>query len=317
MSFIASAGTILMGGHFMKKLLLYLIFALLGTLAKAQENQVAPVANKTYKEIILTLGQVPTSLAKYPQEAISGIWERMKKLQWNSKTAITGKYKELIGIAVSSQIPCPSCVYFHRKLALLYGASEKEIKEAVAMAGLVGTRAIFLNGTQTAEADFRAEVDQTLSYLQEKKKRQAMETTPLNLELNNPKEIYLDIKNSFGLVPVYWKNYPKESLPGAWRAYKEIEMSTTSEIPLKYKQLIGLAVAAQTACHFCTYHHTQTAIFQDASQEELMEAVALAGLTLEWSTLLTGHLTDDKHFRSEVDQMVEFLKNKSHAGRSL
>ena len=54
----------------------------------------------------------------------------------NPSTAIPGKYKSLIGLAVASQIPCKFCIIADTEFAKLEGATDRELTEAVAMAGL-------------------------------------------------------------------------------------------------------------------------------------------------------------------------------------
>jgi AhpD family alkylhydroperoxidase len=51
----------------------------------------------------------------------------MKTLQLNPGTALSGKVKELIGLAVAAQVPCRYCTYAHTEFARLDGASEREI----------------------------------------------------------------------------------------------------------------------------------------------------------------------------------------------
>ena len=72
----------------------------------------------------------------FPKEGIAGAWSEFKAIQLNPHTALNGKQKELIGLAVSAQIPCEYCVYFHRNAAALFGASEVEMQEAVSLAAL-------------------------------------------------------------------------------------------------------------------------------------------------------------------------------------
>jgi len=51
--------------------------------------------------------------------------------------ALTLKEKSIIGLACAVAVKCDSCVRAHKKQALKAGASEKEILEAAAVAGLV------------------------------------------------------------------------------------------------------------------------------------------------------------------------------------
>lgn len=116
-----------------------------------------------YKDIEATLGQVPVMFKAFPAVGIAGAWTEFKSLQLNPDTALDGKTKELLGLAVSSQIPCQYCVYFHTAAAKLNGATDEEIREAVAMASIVRHWSTVLNGLQVDPATFRQETDDILA----------------------------------------------------------------------------------------------------------------------------------------------------------
>src|SRR5262245_24772860 len=85
-------------------------------------------------DITKTLGFVPGFLDAMPDAALPGAWAEMKGLQLNPSTALPGRVKELIGLAVASQIPCKYCIYAHDQFAKLNGASAAEVGEAVGVA---------------------------------------------------------------------------------------------------------------------------------------------------------------------------------------
>src|SRR5215472_3129224 len=68
--------------------------------AHAQESAVSPEAQATYADIEKTLGLVPSFLRAFPPEAIGAAWDEFKAVQLNPSSAISPKYKELIGLAV-------------------------------------------------------------------------------------------------------------------------------------------------------------------------------------------------------------------------
>src|SRR5262245_50838379 len=78
-------------------------------------------------DIKKTLGFVPQSFLKLPQLALPGLWDEMKALQLNPSSALPGKVKELIGLAVAAQIPCRYCIYAHTEFARLNGATPAEV----------------------------------------------------------------------------------------------------------------------------------------------------------------------------------------------
>jgi len=72
---------------------------------------------------------------------------------------LDGKTRELIALAVAAQIPCAYCVYFHDKSARAKGASDAEVREAVATSAHVRHWSTVLNGMAYDLDAFKAEVD--------------------------------------------------------------------------------------------------------------------------------------------------------------
>lgn len=118
----------------------------------------------TYADIEATFGSVPTFLKAFPAEGIAGAWSEMKSLQLNPKTALSNKEKELIGLAVAAQIPCQYCVYFHTESAKADGASEEEIREAIAMSALTRHWSTVLNGSQIDMEGFKREYQAAMKF---------------------------------------------------------------------------------------------------------------------------------------------------------
>jgi AhpD family alkylhydroperoxidase len=116
---------------------------------------------------------------------------------------------------------------------------------------------------------------------------------------------------TLGFVPTFFKNYPKSGIAGAWKEMKMIEMNPNSAIPGEYKHLIGVAVSAQIPCTYCTYYHTKSAMMMNADKDEINEAVAMAAITREWSTVLNGNDIDEKKFKAETDKVMKFVKKQS------
>jgi AhpD family alkylhydroperoxidase len=274
------------------------------TAARADERAPSAEAQATYADIKKTLGLVPTFLRAFPEEAIAPAWDEFKGVQLNPSSAIPPKYKELIGLAVSAQIPCRYCVYFHTKAAGLGGATERETKEAVVMAAIVRQWSTVLNGMQTDEAKFRLELSNVLTYV--KKPHGA----PPAINVTDAPSAYRDIEATLGSVPGFMKQFPEAGIAGAWREFKTVQLNPQSAVPGKYKELIGLAVAAQIPCRYCIVFHTETARLNGATDAEIREAVAMAALTRHWSTFLNGTMTDEATFKHETDQVVANVRKK-------
>jgi AhpD family alkylhydroperoxidase len=134
--------------------------------AKAED----PSATAAYADMKATLGIVPGFFKAFPESGIAGAWSEFKSVQLNPNTALNGKTKELIGLAVASQIPCGYCIYFHTAVAKANGATDEEIREAVAMAAISRHWSTVLNGMQVDLATFKGETDTVLKLAAEKAK---------------------------------------------------------------------------------------------------------------------------------------------------
>ena len=134
--------------------------------AKAED----PTATAAYADMKATLGIVPGFFKAFPESGIAGAWAEFKSVQLNPNTALNDKTKELIGLAVASQIPCSYCIYFHTAVAKANGATNEEISEAVAMAAIARHWSTVLNGMQVDLATFKSETDTVLKLGAEKAK---------------------------------------------------------------------------------------------------------------------------------------------------
>lgn len=145
--------------------------AVLSTMASV--NARAQDSTAAYRDIESTLGSVPTFFKLFPEEGIAGAWTEFKSVQLNPQSALSGKEKELIGLAVAAQIPCSYCIYFHTAAAKANGASDSEIREAVAMAAITRHWSTVLNGMQADPTTFRNETDAVLRLAAERAKATA------------------------------------------------------------------------------------------------------------------------------------------------
>jgi AhpD family alkylhydroperoxidase len=144
--------------------------AALGVITALAQPAPAQETQATYRDIEQTLGSLPSFFKQMPATAIAGAWAEMKGFQLNPKTQLNGKTKELIGLAVAAQIPCQYCIYFHTAAAKANGATDEEIKEAVAMAAVVRHWSTLLNGMQVDLGGFKRDTDTVLDLAAEKAK---------------------------------------------------------------------------------------------------------------------------------------------------
>ena len=113
-------------------------------------------------------------------------------------------------------------------------------------------------------------------------------------------EIYQEIEQVFGVVPSMFKEVPDSMLENEWRLFSKIQLEE-GPIPLKYRELIGLAISGVTKCRYCAYYHTEVARLFGATEEEIEAAVHYAKSSAGWSAYVNGLQVDFDQFRHEVD----------------
>ena len=108
-----------------------------------------------------------------------------------------------------------------------------------------------------------------------------------------------EIAAMFGTAPGFVGLIADSALPGLWAQTKALEFSDATALDTKTKALISLAVAAQIPCQYCIWMDTNAARTAGASDQELAEAVAIAGLTRNWSTQFNGLQVDFQQFKAD------------------
>jgi AhpD family alkylhydroperoxidase len=95
----------------------------------------------------------------FPAAGVSAAWEEYQAV-FDPDGALDARTKELIATVVAAQIPCDYCVHFHRMAAQQHGASDEEIKEALAAGALVRKWSMMLQGHEVDMSDWREQVGQ-------------------------------------------------------------------------------------------------------------------------------------------------------------
>jgi AhpD family alkylhydroperoxidase len=268
---------------------------------RAEEPKSTP-ASATLADIQKTLGFVPGFFKAFPEGALPGVWDEMKGLQLNPNSALNGQAKELIGLAVAAQVPCKYCIYAHREFAQLNGASAAQLGEAVAVGGMERHWSAYFYGLQLDEAKFKSEIARIV----ENAKKPAKPGPAIAVV--DARSALQDIEATLGFVPEFLRKLPDSALPGAWRELKEVKLNPTSQISAKNKALISLAVASQVPSRACILAETEFAKLAGATEREIAEAVGMAAITRNMSTLLNGQQVDERGFRSDVDRLVAGVK---------
>ena len=122
-------------------------------------------------------------------------------------------------------------------------------------------------------------------------------------------DIYAEMQATLGLVPTFMKSIPDSTLGLEWELMKRVQMAL-GPIPNKYRELIGVAVAAATKCEYCVYFHTEFARLNGATDAEIEDALHYAKSTTGWSTYINGSQADIETFKGEVRAIVKFVKEQ-------
>jgi AhpD family alkylhydroperoxidase len=105
-------------------------------------------------------------------------------------------------------------------------------------------------------------------------------------DLETPKRTSRNrVRNTFGMLPGFMRNTPKDILPQMWPLFKKYQMGT-SIIPQKYREMMMLAAAAATKCPYCQTYHKEIAKMYGATVEELNELAVIIGQTSFWRNVL-------------------------------
>lgn len=123
----------------------------------------------TYKDMENMMGFAPDFIKAYPEAGIAGAWNEWKDIHMSPATALNMKTKDLIALAVSSQIPSQYGVYSDTEFAKRDGATMQEINEAVAVASHVRHWSTVLNGLRQDDKAFEREVDQMINFVEKNK----------------------------------------------------------------------------------------------------------------------------------------------------
>lgn len=74
-------------------------------------------------------------------------------------------------------------------------------------------------------------------------------------------------------------------------------------IPPTYRELIGLAVAANVKCRYCMHFHRGAAKMHGATEAELSELAMLAGVTPRYSAMLHAQNYDLDEFEAATAEI--------------
>ena len=135
--------------------------------------------------------------------------------------------------------------------------------------------------------------------------------TTLNAPSSVPADIRKELEQTFGFVPSFALTTTPAGLRLWWGAVRDFQLSDKTALSGKVKELIGLGVSSQIPCHYCVLFHTEAARLNGATETEIQEAIFMASLTRQGSTLLNGAMLDTGTFEKEMRDIVAYLKKQA------
>lgn len=121
-----------------------------------------------------------------------------------------------------------------------------------------------------------------------------------------------EIEEYLGQVPSFIEALSDSADEHSWGIVRDLTLGET-DLPSREKALIGLGAAAAIQCPYCVHFHREEAKLEDVTDDELAEAVNIAGAVRYFSTILHGAEFDQKEFIDETTEIVEHVKEQQAA----
>lgn len=118
-----------------------------------------------------------------------------------------------------------------------------------------------------------------------------------------------EIKTTFGFVPDFFKNTPKDVITHMWPIFKKYQLGE-SVIPPKYREMMMLAASAAVKCPYCELYHREACKMLGATEEELSELAVLVASTGFWSNTLHTMNYDIHKFAKELEKAGKHMSKK-------
>lgn len=116
-----------------------------------------------------------------------------------------------------------------------------------------------------------------------------------------------NVEETLGLFPGFFEGIPETDVVREWPGFEHYVLGE-SEIPAKYRELMGLAVAANIKCPYCQHFHSHAARLHGATDAELAEAAALSSMTARWSAMIHAQGYDMDRFEDETERIGQHLQ---------
>lgn len=129
----------------------------------------------------------------------------------------------------------------------------------------------------------------------------ALSATPMLAMADDPDTTYQNISETYGAVPTFFWQFPREELADAWEAFSAHQMNPDLALEGGMRELIGVALAAQGSCQSCLYFHTAAALANGASEADILAALRVGEATGRLDAIIAKVDVAPKDFRQATD----------------
>lgn len=121
-----------------------------------------------------------------------------------------------------------------------------------------------------------------------------------------------ELEQSLGQVPSFIEALADPAVDHSWGIMRDLELGET-DLENREKALIGLGAAAAIQCPYCIHFHREESKLEGVTDDELKEAVNVAGTVRYFSTVIHGAETDLEEFTEETAEIVDHVKEQQAA----
>ncbi|SEW22525.1 carboxymuconolactone decarboxylase family protein [Natrinema salifodinae] len=125
-------------------------------------------------------------------------------------------------------------------------------------------------------------------------------------------ETRAEIEEYLGRVPSWITALPEPAAEHGWEMVRDLQLAET-ELTTREKSLVGLGAAAAMQCPYCIRFHKAEAELEEVTDDEMAEAVAVAGDVRYFSTILHGAEVEFEEFADETADIVDHVERQRAA----
>lgn len=121
-----------------------------------------------------------------------------------------------------------------------------------------------------------------------------------------------EIEQYLGQVPSWIDALSPSASDHSWGIVRDLELGET-DLSSREKALVGIGAAAAIQCPYCVHFHREEAKLEEVTDDEMAEAVNIAGSVKYFSTVLHGAEFDQRDFVDETTEIVKHVKEQQAA----